>query len=68
MTEITVAKTLLTVVSQKYLLKIGICAASLSQLGMNSLQFMISKLDILIGISGKSSSGYCNVVELCIPP
>lgn len=36
-TEITVAKMLLTVISLKYCLKIDIHAASLGQLGMNSL-------------------------------
>lgn len=41
---------------------------SLCYLGMNSLQFLSLKLDILMGISGRSSSGCCNVVESRIPP
>lgn len=59
-TEITVAKLLLAVISLKYLLEIGLHAASLSQLGMRSLQLSISKVEIAVGLPGRFSSGLRN--------
>lgn len=62
MPGIAVAKMFLAVILLKYFLKIGVHAASLSA-GQEFFTAHDFQIENLIGISGKSSCGCCNVLD-----